>query len=198
MSRPFPKNYAAQITATWEEHGAIDRAIAAIQNVYDMKRWDAISYLFKIGAEVGLKHVEDESERQNAHRVLIKSKLLDVIRAESKHDDEIRKGMSELGMERIISSATANGLDESIVRDILERIKMEMPLTNIIAQWLEDYMSDYKPHKTEEVKREAIKNGLLPLEDDPSFEGKWATVRVVANRVGLSGGKYGEWQKKLL
>lgn len=199
MSRPFQKNYAAHIEGSYEEHRTIDKTIAAIQNVYNMSRWDAISYLFKLGAEMGLKYVQDEVERQDARAVLVKSKLLDIIRAESRHDDEIRKGMGELGVERVISVAKANGLDEKSVREILEKIRVQTPYKEAAAHWLDSYLSDYRSRSTVEVKKDAIKDGILPKEDDPSFDNQWATMRSIASRLGFTRGtERGEWQKRLL
>jgi hypothetical protein len=199
MSRPFQKNYAAHIEGSYEEHRMMDKTIAAIQNVYNMSRWDAISYLFKLGAEMGLKYVQDEAERQDAKAVLVKSKLLDIIRAESRHDDEIRKGVGELGVERVVSAARVGGLNEDSVRAVLEEIRVRAPYKETAAYWLDSYLSDYRSRSTIEVKKDAIKDGILPKEDDPSFDNQWATMRSVASRLGFTRGtERGEWQKRLL
>lgn len=194
----YKKNYAAYIVASSDEHGSIDKAIAALQNVFNLTRWDAISYLFKLGVENAMQHVESEADRQEIKAAMTRSKLIEVIRARSKDDSEIRRGMAELGYDSIVSAAREDGLPEDEVRAILDRVKAEMPYTSTVGQWLDTYLADGKPRRTTDIKNDAIREGYLPDEGDPSFETKWGTMKAVASRLGFSGGSYGEWQKKLL
>lgn len=193
------RHFSCYIEGSDEEINSIMRAISALQNVYNMSYWNAVAHLFRLGAQVAMQDAKNENDRDEIRRGLIKHRLLQSIRRESQEDQEIRKGMTELGIERIVQTAKRDGLDEAEVRNVLDKIKTEMPYKDMAAQWLDSYCSDYRPHKTEDVRADAIKDGMLPSENDPSFESKWSMMRSVAGRMGLSGnGKWGEWQKKLL
>lgn len=192
------KYLSCYIEGPEEEVDAIMRVISAVQNTYNTSYWDAIARLFRAGAMAMSEDVKSEQEREKVRRGLLKQRLIEVVKEESREDTELRKGMVELGVERIVSAARTAGMDESEVRNILEKVQADAPYSSLAAQWLDEFLGDYKSHSTDDIKEAAIESGVLPEKDDSSFESRWSTMRTVANRMGFSGGKWGEWQKRLL
>lgn len=72
----------------------------------------------------------------------------------------------------------------------------ERPWANKAREWLEEFLGDGRPHHIDEVKKEAVMEGVIDDTDDGTIDRDWHKLKVVASRAGYSGrGSRGFWEE---
>lgn len=190
------RNYGAHLRGTWSYIREIERSIAAVQSAFMKNRYEAVGLAVEEGLKVLAKKIGEEEMRQDLVREAESSKMLKAIHLANRTNAEIRKGIRELGIDRVIQISTEQGVDEEVARDIaLEAMSDSAAYYDHAASWMESYLNDGEPRSVSEVKAAAIKAGMLPEKDHPDFKKKWSTMKAEASKKNLSGGKRGYWQK---
>jgi hypothetical protein len=196
--RVFRKNFAAYIEMSPEDIGTVDKMIAAIQNVLNVSRWDAISTMFLWGFEVAATKLESEELRSQMERVLVARQYADELDRRRRHNKRIFAGVKELGYDAAIKVAQEAGLDLNVVKELIEEAKPkgdDITTMDRMSLWLSTVLGDGVEHAVEDIKEMAIGDEILPGREDEGYKKAWDTLRATASRAGYCGGARGMWQK---
>jgi hypothetical protein len=195
--RVFRKNFAAYIEMSPEDIGTIDRMIAAIQNMLNVSRWDAISTMFLWGFEVAAAKLESEELRSQAERVLVSRQYADELDRRRRHNKRIFAGVKELGYDGALQVAVEAGLDLDVVKELIEEAKPKgdnLTVMDRMSLWLSTVLGDRMEHTVEEIREMAAHDEILPDEESEEYTRAWDMLKKTASQAGYCGGKRGTWQ----
>lgn len=129
----------------------------------------------------------DESEKEE----IATYKMLSKAMSDIARDQTMRKVVRYFGPEEIKKRLADNGVERT-----LEEIAKTDKKSDVdkVPDWIMELLSDGVPHSVGEIVSTAIADGILPPGDDVDFQSAHNSFKIVACRMGVSGGKKGYWQ----
>ena len=157
---------------------------------------------FGLLIEKGIDAIEEEAgaNLEETSMQLIAKKL-----AVLREDKAIMNALAEIyeheGLDAFVEWCENNGIKNwaSAMETYNEGIfakKAQRPWSEQAHDWLAEFLGDGKPHHIDEVKEEALRDGVLDEESDETIDRDWHKLKVVASRKGYSArGARGWWEE---
>ena len=155
---------------------------------------EAFFEVFHVGAYALLK---EKNQKQGENSIITKahSYLRDVreMKAEKEVFDEL---LHELSFDEFVDWAEEVGFDwNSFLEEKKSKNQSKSNWADRARFWLIQKLGDGEPHHTNQIKSDAIEDGIISDSTPESFRKDWDKLRHLASHDGFTTNEKGIWQK---
>ena len=191
----FHRNYSVHLNDDPIEIQETEELISCLQTEENLSRHQALLRIFKAGKRALVEN--HEYGRPDLRILGALGKLYDTARTEVAKKRGFAELYRDLGPERFGELAEEAGLT---LEDVLDGFRELLPppsRSDVMQEWIRDFLADGAEHTAREVTEAAISGGILadPKKDIGGHKRDLSLLRNIASNMKVSGGERGKWQQ---